>query len=220
MGMTLPTMGERVAESRRRHAEALQMGGEQAVDRHRASGRLPVRERIALLLDEGSWFETGLLAQPERRTGKKVPGDGVVTGFGRQLAGDGPDPVEPPAVVPWDTRSVRADLAAEAVVRGWLVAGDLTRVTVDDGHPAHRLVAAGRTDVSVLFSAGPRVAFRAVRHGPLTGEYPRFTGDGEAMLHLAGVVRVVGGQVAGGRVITDRLGLLRRLTRTSDQAGP
>jgi acetyl-CoA carboxylase carboxyltransferase component len=83
MGMTLPTMGERVAESRRRHAEALQMGGEQAVDRHRASGRLPVRERIALLLDEGSWFETGLLAQPERRTGKKVPGDGVVTGFGR-----------------------------------------------------------------------------------------------------------------------------------------
>src|SRR6266704_3683477 len=78
-----PAAGERVAESRRRHAEALEMGGPQAVDRHRASGRLPVRERIALLLDEGSWFETGVLAQPERRTGKKVPGDGVVTGFGR-----------------------------------------------------------------------------------------------------------------------------------------
>src|SRR6266436_6883827 len=85
--MTLPTtgpsMGERIAESRRRHAEALKMGGEQAVARHRAAGRLPVRERIALLLDEGSWFETGALAKPERRTGKKVPGDGVVTGFGR-----------------------------------------------------------------------------------------------------------------------------------------
>jgi len=78
-----PAAGERAAESRRRHAEALEMGGPQAVDRHRASGRLPVRERIALLLDEGSWFETGVLAQPERRTGKKVPGDGVVTGFGR-----------------------------------------------------------------------------------------------------------------------------------------
>jgi len=76
-------MGERIAETRRRHAEALEMGGEQAVARHRASGRLPVRERIALLLDEGSWFETGALAKPERRTGKKVPGDGVVTGFGR-----------------------------------------------------------------------------------------------------------------------------------------
>jgi acetyl-CoA carboxylase carboxyltransferase component len=80
---TGPTMGERIAESRRRHAEALEMGGEQAVARHRASGRLPVRERIKLLLDEGSWFETGALAKPERRTGKKVPGDGVVTGFGR-----------------------------------------------------------------------------------------------------------------------------------------
>src|SRR5947208_3228288 len=85
--MTLPTtgpaMGERIAESQRRHAEALEMGGPEAVDRHRASGRLPVRERIALLLDEGSWFETAALALPERRTGKKVPGDGVVTGFGR-----------------------------------------------------------------------------------------------------------------------------------------
>ena len=45
----------------------------------------------------------------------------------RQLAEDGPDPVEPPAVAPWDTRSVPADPAAEAVVRGWLAAGDLSR---------------------------------------------------------------------------------------------
>ena len=95
-------------------------------------------------------------------------------------------------------------------MRGWLATGDLTGVTVDDGHPASRLVAPGRTDIDVLFSAGSRVAFHAVRHGPLTGEDPRFSGDGEAMLHLAGVVRVAGGQVVGGRVIRDRLGLLRR----------
>ena len=85
--MTMPTTGDRMAqltaESQRRHAEALQMGGPQAVDKHRASGRLPVRERIALILDEGSWFETGALALPEWRTGRHVPGDGVVTGFGR-----------------------------------------------------------------------------------------------------------------------------------------
>lgn len=80
--MTVPTMDERIAESRRRHDEAIRMGGPAAVDKHRASGRLPVRERIALLLDDGSWFETGALALPERRTGKNVPGDGVVTGFG------------------------------------------------------------------------------------------------------------------------------------------
>jgi acetyl-CoA carboxylase carboxyltransferase component len=59
------------------------MGGQQAVSRHRASGRLPARERVALLFDEGSRYQTGALAQPERRTEKKVPGDGVVTGFGR-----------------------------------------------------------------------------------------------------------------------------------------
>ena len=92
-------------------------------------------------------------------------------------------------------------------------------MTVDDGRPAAPPGrAATRTDISVLFSAGPRVAFHAVQHGPLTGEDPRFAGDGEAMLHLAGVVRVAGGQVTGGRVIRDRLGLLRRLT--TDQAGP
>jgi acetyl-CoA carboxylase carboxyltransferase component len=81
--MTMPTMGERMAESQRRHTDALQMGGPQAVAKHRASGRLPVRERIGLVLDEGSWFETGPLALPERRTDRHVPGDGVVTGFGR-----------------------------------------------------------------------------------------------------------------------------------------
>ncbi len=48
-------------------------------------------------------------------------------------------------------------------MRGWLAAGDLTGVTVDDGRSAHRLVEAGWTDIGVLFSAGSRVAFRAVR---------------------------------------------------------
>jgi hypothetical protein len=134
----------------------------------------------------------------------------------RQLADGQPDPVEPPAVAPWDTRSVPADPDAEAVVRAWLAAGDLAGVTVDDGRPPRRLVAPGRTGISVLFSAGPRVAFHAVQYGPLTAEDPRFAGDGEAMLHLAGVVRVAGGQVTAGRVIRDRLGLLRRLA----PAGP
>lgn len=83
MTMSTHTMGERIDELRRRHEEAVQMGGPEKLEKHRASGRLPVRERIAMVLDEGSWFETGALAQPERRIEKKVPGDGVVTGFGR-----------------------------------------------------------------------------------------------------------------------------------------
>lgn len=76
-------MDEHIGELRRRREEAAQMGGPAAVEKHRASGRLPVRERVAMILDEGSWFETGALALPERRIAKKVPGDGVVTGFGR-----------------------------------------------------------------------------------------------------------------------------------------
>lgn len=41
---------------------AAKMGGEEKVARHRANGRLPVRERIAKLLDEGSFREVGALA--------------------------------------------------------------------------------------------------------------------------------------------------------------
>jgi hypothetical protein len=138
----------------------------------------------------------------------------------RQLAGGGPDPVEPPAVAPWDTRSAPPDPAAEEIVRAWLAAGDLGGVTADDGRPPHRPLAVTRTDVGVLFSAGPRVAFHAAQHGRLTGEDPGFAGGGEAMLHLAGVVRVEGGQVAGGRVISDRLGLLRRVASPEAMARP
>src|SRR3954453_16442614 len=53
----------------RRGALAGGMGGEESVARQRERGKLTVRERIALLLDEGSWRETGLLA------GRGVYGD-------------------------------------------------------------------------------------------------------------------------------------------------
>jgi len=49
-------------EIARRAALAKQMGGEERVARARAAGRLPVRERIDLLLDAGSFHETGVLA--------------------------------------------------------------------------------------------------------------------------------------------------------------
>lgn len=76
-----PTMASRVAELRKRQSEALAMGGEENLAKHRASGRLSVRERVALLIDDGSWFEIGALALPELRTARHVPGDAVVTGF-------------------------------------------------------------------------------------------------------------------------------------------
>ena len=49
-------------ELRRREQLARQMGGEERVERQRASGRLTVRERIERLFDGGTFHETGALA--------------------------------------------------------------------------------------------------------------------------------------------------------------
>ena len=76
-------MQDKIEDLRVRQARSREMGGADAITRHRASGRLPVRERLTLLLDHDSWFEIGALALPELRTNRFVPGDGVVTGFGR-----------------------------------------------------------------------------------------------------------------------------------------
>jgi acetyl-CoA carboxylase carboxyltransferase component len=63
---------------------ALGMGGEAKLAQRRASGHLNARERIAQLLDAGSFNETGLLAVsvlPADRDSS--PADGKVTGTGR-----------------------------------------------------------------------------------------------------------------------------------------
>jgi acetyl-CoA carboxylase carboxyltransferase component len=75
-------MAERIVALRERRERSLEMGGLEGLRKHRESGRLPVRERIDMLVDTGTWFEIGGLALPERRTAKHVPGDAVVTGFG------------------------------------------------------------------------------------------------------------------------------------------
>jgi acetyl-CoA carboxylase carboxyltransferase component len=49
-------------ELRRRAALAERMGGPEKIRRQRDAGRLTVRERIAALLDEGSFHEVGALA--------------------------------------------------------------------------------------------------------------------------------------------------------------
>lgn len=59
------------------------MGGPDGIARHHASGRRSVRERVDRMIDPGSWFEVGLLAKPELRRPKPIPGDAVVTGYGR-----------------------------------------------------------------------------------------------------------------------------------------
>jgi acetyl-CoA carboxylase carboxyltransferase component len=74
---------EKRADLARRRAEALAMGGAERVARHKASGRLTARERLDLLLDDGSFYELGLLAQPEYRRERPAPADAIVAGLGR-----------------------------------------------------------------------------------------------------------------------------------------
>src|SRR5882672_6853630 len=72
-----------VAELRERVARAREGGGPRSQQRHREQGKLPVRERIDLLLDEGSPFlELSALAAWEMYDGD-APGAGLVTGIGR-----------------------------------------------------------------------------------------------------------------------------------------
>ena len=72
-----------VQDLEERRARALAMGGPERVERHHESGRLTARERIEKLVDEGSWCELGLLAEPELRRPELAAADAVVTGFAR-----------------------------------------------------------------------------------------------------------------------------------------
>src|SRR5688500_5380614 len=72
-----------VAELRGRLDRIRLGGGERYLQRHREQGKLPVRERIAGLLDPGSPFlELSPLAAWEMYDGD-APGAGIVTGVGR-----------------------------------------------------------------------------------------------------------------------------------------
>ena len=72
---------EPLAELKHRRAAALAMGGQERVDRHHASGRLTARERIDALVDAGSFYELGLLAEPEHRRERLAPADAIVAGL-------------------------------------------------------------------------------------------------------------------------------------------
>src|SRR6185436_12142827 len=72
-----------VAELRARLARAREGGGAKYVERHRAQGKLPVRDRVARLLDAGTPFlELSALAA-HAMYDDEAPGAGLVTGIGR-----------------------------------------------------------------------------------------------------------------------------------------
>src|SRR5207245_128403 len=80
------SMQERVEDLRRRKEESLLGGGEDAVGKQHGRGKLTARERIELLLDQGSFVETDPFARHRVRDfdldQRRPYGDGVVTGWG------------------------------------------------------------------------------------------------------------------------------------------
>src|SRR5262245_50343385 len=75
-------MDELVAEVRERTGQGAQGGGEKAMERHRARGKLPARERVDMLVDPGAAFlELNALAAWEMYDGG-APSAGIVTGIG------------------------------------------------------------------------------------------------------------------------------------------
>jgi propionyl-CoA carboxylase beta chain len=79
-------MSTRLEELKNIQAEAAVGGGQARIDKQHKSGKLSARERILLLLDEGSFEEIGMLVTHRSHDfgleKQQFYGDGVVTGYG------------------------------------------------------------------------------------------------------------------------------------------
>src|SRR5450432_3705529 len=79
-------MSDRMEELQRRHAAAEAGGGDERRARQHAEGKLSARERIDLLLDEGTFEETDKLVRHRSREfgmeDQIIDGDGFITGHG------------------------------------------------------------------------------------------------------------------------------------------
>jgi propionyl-CoA carboxylase beta chain len=80
------TTAARIAEFEHRTDEAVHAGSQRAIDKQHAKGKMTARERIAALLDEGSFVELDALARHRAHDfdmqESRPYGDGVVTGYG------------------------------------------------------------------------------------------------------------------------------------------
>jgi acetyl-CoA carboxylase carboxyltransferase component len=80
-------MSERLEQLESRKAQARSAGGEVAIERHHAKGKLTARERVEYLLDEDSFQELDMLnrhyASGMGLEDTRPYTDGVITGFGK-----------------------------------------------------------------------------------------------------------------------------------------
>src|ERR1700689_4364901 len=78
---------DRIEELRKLNAEAEQGGGAERREREHKQGKLSARERINLLLDEGTFEELDKFVRHQSHDfgmeGQRPLGDGFITGYGR-----------------------------------------------------------------------------------------------------------------------------------------
>ena len=80
------TLKKNILQLRQKKAIVEKGGGEKAIEKQAAMGKLTARERILYLLDVGSFHEYDMFVEHEERNfgmdSKELPGDGVITGTG------------------------------------------------------------------------------------------------------------------------------------------
>src|SRR2546423_1206238 len=78
---------QRLQDLERKNEAAFIGGGTDRVTKHKQGGRLTARERLDVLLDPGSFVEIDRFVTHRCSNfgmeKQKVPGDGVITGYGR-----------------------------------------------------------------------------------------------------------------------------------------
>lgn len=137
------------------------------------------------------------------------------------------DRIDAPLAAPWTGDAEAPDSAAEQYVGDWLESGALETtpgVHCDNGWISGTnapTLAQDSIEIIDLFSVGKRVGFHILQHGRLAADLvPGGTGRA-ASLHAIGIVHVTDGVITGGRVIRNRLDMVKRLeaeTREAAQA--
>ena len=82
-----PPLRSLVEDLHERREKAKLGGGEEKIERQHEQDKLTARERLALLIDEGTFAELGIHGRPHfsqrAMEGKEAPADGVITGYGK-----------------------------------------------------------------------------------------------------------------------------------------
>ncbi len=79
-------MDDKLALLKEKMERARLGGGQDRIDKQHEKGKLTARERVHILLDDGSFEEIGMLVEHRNADfgmeKQRIPGDGVVTGYG------------------------------------------------------------------------------------------------------------------------------------------